>query len=149
VAGGNSLALSLSGPCDNTLELVLSPFAGATPQGDGLLRLVALQALGGHRVVVAVGSGSCDYADQNNAAHFARVVGVTVGAASLGALAPILQSGRLAHAGWSWAPDQDVFLGTSGQLTQTPPVFGFFSQALGFALSPTEMWVSLSEPINF
>lgn len=108
----------------------------------------AAQALAAQRAVIAVGAANCDYADQTNATHFGKVVGLTVAAAGAGAQVQIQSSGAATNAGWAFTPDLDVFLGSAGQLTQTEPVAGNFAQIVGYATTATTMWISIAEPIR-
>ena len=115
------------------------------PPGAILHTLTAATALGGHRAVL-VGLTGAIYADNQIEAHAGRVSGVTVAAASSGAQVSFQSSGRLTEPSWSWAPDGDIWLGASGQLTQTYPSGAVFAQRLGYAISATEMWIDLVEP---
>ena len=115
------------------------------PPGAILHTATAAIALGGHRAVL-VGLTGASYADNQVEAHAGRVSGVTVAAASIGAQVSFQSSGRLTEPSWNWTPDGDIWLGTSGQLTQTYPTGAVFAQRLGYAISATEMWIDLVEP---
>jgi hypothetical protein len=118
------------------------------PGGSSTYTGVAAEALGGHRVVINSSAGLA-YADASVADHAVRVVGVTLSAAVGGQPVPFQSSGKITEPSWSWTPDADIFLGLNGLLTQSIPGTAVFAQRLGFALSPTEMWVELGEPIIF
>jgi hypothetical protein len=143
ISGGHQIAL--------TLQNGQGPAGPAGPQGvpgiAGALELKAAQALGGHRVVIAVGADGCDYADATNPAHFARVIGMTTGAAAAGALVTVQTSKSIDNAGWAWTPNGDLWLSANGLLTQTIPTGGAFVQPVGFALTPTRVWIDLTEPV--
>jgi hypothetical protein len=120
------------------------------PPGVGVSNtLVAQQALGGHRAVIAVGLNGADYANTLDEAHFGRVIGVTLGAADALAEVIVQTAGPLDETSWDWVPDTDIWLGYNGLLTQTPPRVAAFVQRVGFALTPTRIWVDLSEPVLF
>lgn len=109
--------------------------------------LVAQQSLGGHRIVIASGLNGADHADATDPTHFGRVVGITTGAADALAEVTVQSAGPIDEASWSWVPDADIWLGINGLMTQTPPSTAAFVQRVGFALTPTRIWVDLSEPV--
>lgn len=118
------------------------------PGGSITNTATAAEAVGGHRAVVNTSSGIA-YADADNLAHCGRVVGITTAAAGSGAPITFQASGKITEPSWSWAPNADIWLGLNGLPTQTIPGAAVFAQRLGFALSPTEMWVELGEPVVF
>ena len=118
------------------------------PGGSISHNALASAAIGGHRAIINTVDGVA-YADASDQAHIARVVGVTTGSAAGGAPITFQSSGKITEPSWSWIPDADIFLGLNGLLTQSIPGTAVFAQRLGFALSPTEMWVELGEPIVF
>lgn len=118
------------------------------PPGAGVSNtLIAQQALGGHRIVVASGLNGADYADALDPTHFGRVIGITTGAANALTEVTVQSAGPIDEASWSWVPDADIWLDTNGLMTQTPPSAAAFLQRVGFALTPTRVWVDLSEPV--
>lgn len=120
------------------------------PPGAGVSNeMVALQPIGGHRVVIASGLNGADYADALNLSHFGRVIGVTTGAVNEGATLLVQSAGPIDEASWNWTPDEDVWLGVNGTLTQVLPAEAAFVQRVGFAQTPTRMWVNLSEPVLY
>ena len=118
----------------------------AGPPGSILHAITAATAIGGHRAVLVSAAGAV-YADNTAEAHAGRVTGVTVGAASMGEQISFQSSGRLVEPSWAWTPDMDIWLGTDGQITQTYPAAAAFAQRIGYAISPTEMWIDLTEPV--
>lgn len=119
--------------------------AGET--GSDLLTREASGSIGGHRVVVSNGDGTVSYASAATAAHLGRVIGITLTAAGDGDLLNIKRMGAVDFNGWDWTPADPIFLSTDGLLTQTPPVSGFM-QIVGFAESPTRLFVDLREPLK-
>jgi hypothetical protein len=124
------------------------PPGPAGPGGSIAHTALASIAIGGTRAIINTASGIA-YADASDPAHIARVVGVTTASAAGGAPVTFQSSGRITEPSWTWTPDSDIFLGLNGLLTQSIPGTAAFAQRLGFALSPTEMWVELGEPIVF
>jgi hypothetical protein len=107
--------------------------------------LTADTALGGHRVVVPTPTG-CAYADNTNNSHLLKVIGVTIGAANLGATATIQLSGELGGL-TGLTQGSPVWLSTNGNLTQTLPTSGFIQQ-IGIALSSTKININITPPIG-
>jgi hypothetical protein len=107
---------------------------------------VAEVNLGGHRAVVSNQDGSVNYADNTNLDHLGKVLGITTSAVTAGNEVKIIRGGLINFDGWSWDVDLPVYLATNGLLTQNPASSGF-SQILGFAESPTGLFVNLREPI--
>lgn len=115
--------------------------------GSDYLSKISGTALSGHRMVVLDAAGVAIYADNTDITHLHKVLGMTVGASALGAPADILRMGELAEPSWAWTLNQPIFLGTAGNLTQTPPSTGF-SQVVAFPISATSVYVDLREPIS-
>lgn len=109
------------------------------------ITLTAGSALGGHRAVIADGSSQAQYADHSIPEHLGRVVGITTGAAVMGADVAVTTSGEVIEPSWDWTAGK-IFLGINGLLTQLAPTTGFI-QVIGVALSPTKMLVDLQTPV--
>ena len=93
------------------------------------------EALSGNRAVRFSG-GSAFLADKD-AATASHAAGITTGAASSGAAVAIQLDGVMTEPSWAWSPGP-VWLGTTGQLTQTIPVTGSVIQ-IGIAVSATKL----------
>lgn len=119
------------------------------PAGSSQLEsFTASASISGHAPVLLSG-GQAAVADATVLAHLGRVIGITTGAANTGSPVAVFMHGSLTEPSWSWTPDAPVFLG-AGALTQTPPTLGggfVFSQRLGFALSPTVVFMDIEAPI--
>lgn len=119
------------------------------PGGSEMVRTAAV-ALSGHRAVLIDGQGKFDYVSADNLLHSSRAVGVTIGAASAGAPANVVMFGEITEPTWTWIPDQPVYLGVNGQLTQTMPVFpaSKFLQVIGIPMTSTSLFVNIGFPIT-
>ena len=113
--------------------------ASAVPLGE---------AVGGHRAVI-ISDSAAFYADADNVAHAGRVAGITSQAGGAGASVLVQSSGPMTEPSWGWTPNGDIWLGLNGLLTQIPPGAAAFAQRLGYATSPTSIWVEISEPVVF
>lgn len=122
------------------------PTGPVGPAGSAIQTLTAGEALGGHRFVVSDAAGNAIYADQSIATHANKVLGMTTGAALLGASVQIQQSGEYVEPTWTWALDTPIWLGLSGLMTQTAPTTGF-SMIVGFPITSTKILIAMREPI--
>jgi len=116
------------------------------PTGGTALQYPAGEALGGHRMVVLNDAGAAVYADHTNLTHANKVLGMTTGAASMGAIATIQTGGEHTEPSWSWTLNQPIYLNTTGLLTQVTPTTGF-SLILGFPITTTSAFFAMREPI--
>lgn len=110
----------------------------------------AAQALSGHRAVYRRADGLIDYADAATLGDISRAIGVTQGAASSGAPVTVMMLGEMIEGSWSWTAPGLIFLGANGALTQTVPVApgSQFQAVLGYAVSPTRMYVDRQPSIH-
>lgn len=117
------------------------------PSGAVIENFTAGEALGGHRAVKANVAGQAMYASNTEAVSAAAFLGVTTGAASAGAQVQVQRTGTLIEPTWAWTPQAPVFMGVNGLLTQVPPSAPAYSFIIGFATSPTSLFVAPREPI--
>lgn len=120
---------------DTAATIIVAAGPGAVgpqgPQGppgpSGPMQIVRSAAadVGGHRMVRLNSDGNAVYADCETLADASAVLGMTIGAVGQGDDATIQTEGELIEPTWNWDPDLPIFLGTSGQLTQSPPTTGF------------------------
>ncbi len=121
--------------------------SSSTAASDALiLTRTAVQALGGHRIVRAAGNGRVDYADANEASHGDDVLGLTLHACDAGASVQVLAQGAVTEPSWGFTPQEPLFLGNAGQLTQTPAGTAF-DLVCGFAETATAAVIALGPPI--
>lgn len=111
---------------------------------------VAATSLSGHRAVTPQANGQLVYASNDNPAHIAVPLWITVGAASPGSAVDVLITGMMIEPSWSWTPGSPVYLGANGQLTQTPPAApgAVFLAQVGTATSPTSLFVDRAPSIK-
>lgn len=107
------------------------------------------EAISAFRGIALNQSGNAVHATNAQAGDALRFVGIATQAAVLGGPARWKSTGGLINPAWAWDVNMPIFLGAAGELTQTPPVApdAAFSLAVGFATSPTSMFVSLHDPI--
>lgn len=101
--------------------------------------------LSGHRLVAYNASGNIVYADHMTEPD---VIGISLNAATIGQPVSIaLNNTEVEHAGWSWTPQQGVFLGANGAIVQTPVTNGY-SVKIGEAISATKIFLSIQPSIK-
>ena len=126
---------------------IAGPSGPPGPSGGTSITRTALTAIGGHRVVRSAGSTAVNYADHTDADHGDDTLGVTLDAAALGASVQVVREGPVSFAGWSWTPQEPVFLAADGLLTQTPSESAAFVQIIGFAETAGTIFVDIQPPI--
>jgi hypothetical protein len=102
----------------------------------GLVQRIAGQALSGHRAVLIAVDNKAYYSNPDATARF--TIGITTGAAALGATATIQLDGEIEEPSWSWSASEIVWLGASGALTQAVPTTGYAFQ-VGIPMGPTRL----------
>lgn len=114
--------------------------------GQNYVTKIAGENLGGQRFVIGNSNETVTYANQSDLTNLGKVIGITLTSASMGENVDVLLFGFIEFNGWSFDVSLPVYLNNNGLLTQTPPSTGF-SQIVGFAETPTSLFVSLREPI--
>jgi len=138
--------IELSANEQPTVEISIG-LAGIAPVPDSLfLYRTANGAIGGQRMVVGNADGTVSYADATNVSHLGKVLGMSDAAYLDGETVKVIREGLVEFVGWSFNPAQPIYLSTNGVLTQSASATGF-SQIVGFAESPTKLFVNLREPI--
>lgn len=129
-------------------EKLVEALNSSQQQSSGYVEKIAIhQPIGGHRVVIAVSESGCDYADQQDASHCDRVIGMTTNAAAQNDICVIAGSGEdITYSSWSWQVNEPVFVGSNGLLTQTPPSTGFHQQ-FAVALTATTLYIDIHPAI--
>lgn len=98
------------------------------------------------RIVKEDADGKIYYASHTDVAAMDATLGLTLQAGILGAAVGVLFYGEYKFNGWNWIPKKPIFLGTNGQITQTPPTTGFLLR-LGFASESDEIVLRIDRPI--
>jgi hypothetical protein len=118
------------------------------PAGGTTTSYPASIALSGHRMVTLDATGEATYASNDNLTHSNRVLGMTTGAADVGATAYIQIFGELVEPTWNWTLDTPIYLSVDGLLTQTPPAQpAVFTLIVGFPIAATSMFINIQSPI--
>jgi len=117
------------------------------PQGDpgDSVILTASGSIGGSRVICNT-NGIATYADSSDVGTAHNISGISFNAAADGDPVTVITGGPITEVSWAWAPTLPVYVGTTGLLTQTPPINGYIRK-IGFAQSATTVIVQEFQPI--
>lgn len=124
-------------PFTSTLDLV--PAAGPVAPADSVeFVMVAATNLSGQRLVSPRASDDrVEYADPSDPSFLHRPVWMTTAAALAGDQVTVMAFGRITEPGWSWTPQEPIYLGAAGTPTQVPPVAPDFLIEVATAETPT------------
>jgi len=109
--------------------------------------IIATSAIGGQRVIVSDVSGQAIHGDNTNLAHLGKVLGISRAAASAGASVDYVSSGEFEDGSLTFTPEDIIYLGANGLMTQAVPTSGFF-QIIGHAITATKLLVNIQLPIQ-
>lgn len=140
----------------NTLQLQQGPRGLPGPQGapgpagGTSFQGTAAVPLGGHRVVRGA-RDALTYASAADPTHGDDVQGVTLHAAGAGELVNVQGGDEVVEPSWNWIPQEPVYLGLDGLLTQDAPAppTAAFVLTIGFASSADSLVVRIEPPIYF
>lgn len=125
---------------------------GVSAGGSGLCTredrgdYICAENISGQRIVKQNPDGTISYADHNDIAGMDATLGLSLQAGLAGGAISVLFFGEYSHAGWTWVPKKPIFLGTSGNITQTAPTTGFLLR-IGFASEADEIVLRIDTPI--
>lgn len=108
---------------------------------SGVEVFIAGAALSGHRAITVDIDGTAIYADNGTTGHATSPLGVSTAAAVQGDPIEVSIAGLIAEGSWNWTPQRPVFVGAAGALTQTPPSAPRFARIVGWATTPTTLFV--------
>lgn len=128
-----------------TFAEIVQPITQNITNDNSVFTGTAAVDLGGHRIVVSIGS-QIDYADNTNPTHASIVTGITTQAVLAGNPVEVTISGEVSEGSWNWTLNQPIFLTANGLMTQTAPPTGFLLQ-VGYPTSATSMVVDIKMPI--
>jgi hypothetical protein len=112
--------------------------------GASYLTYPAGQVISGHRVMKTSG-GSAFYASASTPGDANLMLGISLNAAMIGDPVNIQYSGEIVEPSWAWIPDQVIFCGVDGALTQTAP--SGVQTIVAVASAPTKIVINISRPI--
>jgi len=130
-------------------DTVVATVSDGAPNASSVTHetITAGAVLSANKVVVPDSSGKFVYADKDTLSHMHCVYGVTTQSIELDATGIVQTYGQLSNNTWSWVIGNPIYLGNSGELTQTAPSSGFCS-VVGFAVTATKMFIDIGVPIE-
>jgi hypothetical protein len=143
----NSFTVTIDPPVQKTFTVTLGGIgtnSGAISNGQFLTRnsIASISALR----AVADTSFGVSTVDPLNSLSLASLIGVSINAASNGQMVTVQQKGILQDPSWNWTPNQPIFVGSMGILTNTPPT-SIATRQVGVALSATAILIDISDLI--
>lgn len=142
-----------NGPADQDLiVLYRAPdFIGVSPVGTLALgastqttRLTTSGNVNGHRALMFDRMGFVIHADPTVSSF--NFAGISLQAAMSGDSVSVCFGGLVIEPSWSWIPDEVVFIGNDGLLTQAPPTTGILQQ-IGVSINGTSILVQPYAPV--
>ena len=90
-------------------------------------------------------------ASNDDAGNFLSFAGLAAVSSLITDPIDIITSGYVVNVAWSWTSNLEIYLGSGGVLTQTPPIpdNSLYRIVVGEATGPNSMIVRISEPILF
>lgn len=99
------------------------------------------------RVVWEGSDGIVHALDKDDGDHVGLIAGLTITATGTAGSVVVQRAGPVDDDAWSWVTSGLIWLGDSGIPTQTPPTTGYDVQ-IGYAVSPTRIYLDIQPPIN-
>lgn len=124
----SELAVSARVPISLTPMITRGP-AGTPGLDGGVTTVTAAEALGGFRAVTVEGL----HCEGTDAIELAKYAGVTVTSGTLGSEVEIRKNGLITLTGETLTPNQPIFVGANGVLTQVLPMNPF--RRIGWAVT--------------
>jgi hypothetical protein len=126
------------------MGVIYRPISLLPDLGDAVTTATASINLSALRAVILDNAGQFAYADSGTPSHAYRVAGILPYAVPQDAEGVAYRLGEISDAVWSWTRGSPIFLGTNGQLTQTPATTGILL-VLAQPISPTV--INLVQPV--
>lgn len=109
--------------------------------------ITAGATLSANKVVRPDAAGKMIYADKDTLADMYKIVGITITSIIEDATGYIIIEGQVDNDTWSWTIGNPIYLGNTGDLTQTVPTTGFL-MVVGRAVSGTKIIWAPESPIE-
>ncbi len=116
---------------------------GLTPDQETITAGENISAL---RILTTDSNGLAIYADPLNADHVRKLLGMSTSAGLINEPVVIRLEGKYQDSGWSWDPNEKLYLGANGTLTQVAPVTGNLV-VLGHAIKSDTIHLNFETPI--
>ena len=105
-----------------------SVFSGSSPPSPTAnVSYQCGETIGAYKVCVRT-ANKLYLADSSNMAHISLTKYMTIQSKSIDELCKVVEEGSVAQTGWGLSPDIPYFLGTNGDMQNTPPSVGFIQR---------------------
>lgn len=130
-----------------TVEMLGSgPPGPEGPPGGSTVTYPAGENLSSGRAVIIDG-GEAFYFDNTTAAHAGRVFGITRTSATAGNNVTIQVTGIVTDAAFTFAPDNELWIGADGEIFDSMPLTGILIQKAGVAVESEKMLIDFAVQI--
>lgn len=127
-----------------TVEMLGSgPPGPPGPAGGSTVTYPAGQNLSSGRVVIIDG-GEAFYFQNTTAAHMGRAFGITTTSATTGNNVTIQVTGIVNDAAFTFAPDNELWIGADGEIFDSIPLTGIIVQKAGVAVENDKMLIDFA-----
>jgi len=140
--------LTLVEGCEVDDVVEITAYAQGEAAGGGTASFeyeaIAGENMGAYKLV-RIDLGTAYLADKDDIANIGEVLGLTTAVSTTGNPVTIQTGGEISDTSWTWSKGS-VFMGDSGELTQTPPTVGVL-QKVGTVLTATSILIDIDDPV--
>lgn len=130
----------------SSITEVSSPTIVFPPESSSTkISKIAAVNLNAYKIITTDSTGKAIYGDSGNLDHKGKILGVSLNSALTGSNINIITFGSITNTGWSFTPEQSLYVGLNGEISTIQ--VGLFSQYLGYAVTPTEIFIRLGKTI--
>ena len=146
VVNENELSITLSDRQELNIALC-GLITALSAEGRIIIRKVAGETIGSHKIVKLGDNGKVYYADCRNLSDVERILGMTLNSANTNGSVNILLFGKLQDSSFNFDTSKPIYLGKNGTIVQDIDSESVFIQRLGRVLKNDEILIDLDEPI--
>jgi hypothetical protein len=122
---------------ENTVSALTDSISNTTG-GNIVYPFTSASAIVSGKVVYKTSSGSVNYATNATVAQANFLVGLSTNTVASGGICDVMLFGEYENTSWSWDVTKVIYLGTSGNMTQTAPTGGYIVK-VATPISPTKV----------
>ena len=108
---------------------------------------VAAENISALRAVRLINANECELGDPDTIYEDAKVVGISLTAATTGNNVEVLTFGILEDPFFTFPLNEPIFLAPNGVVTDVPPTTGFSTQ-IGHSLGTGQIFINIREPLE-
>ena len=113
------------------------------PKPQNSIKVIAGEAISANKVITSSGT----YADKDTESTIHQILGLSKYAANITELVDVIIAGDITNNTWNWTVGKPVWLGNTGELTQTPSATGF-CVVIGYPINANTLNIRILEPIQ-